>query len=121
MNNLFRHIQIFPENMLPCPTFDETAIRDIRAVISHVFLITWLERHPTNLGDPSHGKLKADNYFVPFTAILPLHLVEYWTASPTQPEMLDNFCHLVTGTNIFRSYASTKSWQPYVCRALQVV
>lgn len=94
--------------MLRYPTFDETAILDIRAAISDVFLPTWLDRPPKNLGDPSHGKLKADNYFVLFTAILPLHLMEYWTEAPLQSEMLRNFCDLVTCTNIICSYTSSE-------------
>lgn len=89
--------------------FDEQAITDIRAAISDTFLPTWLDRPPTNLGEASHGKLKADTYFVLFTTILPLHLVECWTALPRKAEMLDNFCDLVTCTNIACGYSTTRA------------
>jgi hypothetical protein len=87
--------------------FDEQAIKDIRTAISDVFLPSWLDRPPTNLGDASHGRLKADTYFVLFTAILPLHLVEFWTAAPRQAQMLRNFCDLVTCTNIACGYSAS--------------
>ncbi len=87
--------------------FDEQAIKDLRAAISDVFLPTWLDRPPANLGEASHGKLKADTYFVLFTVILPLHLVEFWTAAPRQARMLRNFCDLVTCTNIACAYSAS--------------
>ncbi|KAF8223397.1 hypothetical protein L208DRAFT_1317027 [Tricholoma matsutake] len=39
---------------------------------------TWIQRPPTNLGEPSHGKLKAQEYLTLFTCIFPLIIPEFW-------------------------------------------
>lgn len=93
--------QLHPEQYLTTETMS-----GIRAAISEIFLPTWIERPPHNLGSPAHGKLKADAYFVLFTAILPLQLVEHWSAQEQHQELLENFYDLVTCTNIAGSYST---------------
>jgi hypothetical protein len=78
--------ELHPEHYLATETMS-----GIRAAISEIFLPTWIERPPNNLGSPAHGKLKADAYFVLFTAILPLQLVEHWSAQERHQELLENF------------------------------
>ena len=72
---------------------------------------SWLERPPTNLGEKTHGKLKADTWRVLFTVFLPLILPELWHDAST-PEgrsnmLLKNFHFLVYCTNIVCSYTVT--------------
>lgn len=96
-----RSNRLLPEHSLATET-----ILGIRAAISEIFLPTWIDRPPRNLGSPAHGKLKADTYFVLFTAILPLDLVERWSAQARHQGLLENLYDLVTCTNIACSYST---------------
>lgn len=79
----------------------------IQACLSDVVIPTWVDRPPTNLGNKSHGKLKADNWFVLFSIFLPLILPEIWESSSNihTKALLDNFYNLVTCTNILCAYS----------------
>ncbi|KLO10373.1 hypothetical protein SCHPADRAFT_809911, partial [Schizopora paradoxa] len=44
----------------------------------YVTLPTWVGRPPVNLGEASHGSLKANDYLVLFSFILPLVVPEFW-------------------------------------------
>jgi hypothetical protein len=70
-----------------------------------------LERPPTNLGEKTHGKLKADTWRILFTVFLPLILPELWHDTST-PEsrlnsLLENLHYLVYCTNIVCSHTVT--------------
>jgi hypothetical protein len=70
---------------------------------------SWLEQPPTNLGERSHGKLKADQWLQLFIVFLPLILPEIWSASSSQNDsLLQNFHDLVACTNIICAYSITK-------------
>jgi len=78
----------------------------IRSGLAAVTIPSWLERPPTNLGEKSHGKLKADMWRILFTVFLPLILPELWhdASMPDQLDhsklLLENFHSLVYCTNI---------------------
>ncbi|KZW01819.1 hypothetical protein EXIGLDRAFT_786697 [Exidia glandulosa HHB12029] len=93
------------------PTFDETQLAAIRRCIANIVLPTDVERPPTNLGEASHGKLKAALYFTLFADILPMILVELWWKSPTRTheKLLSNFYDLVTATNVVGSYSTSNA------------
>ncbi|EPQ53349.1 hypothetical protein GLOTRDRAFT_46026 [Gloeophyllum trabeum ATCC 11539] len=98
-----------PGNHLTCE-FNPTNLSKIRACIGDVVLPTWVERPPRNLGDKSHGKLKADNWFILFSVILPMVLVEMWSSrrqTARHKTLLDNFYDLVTCTNIVGSFSTS--------------
>jgi hypothetical protein len=83
----------------------------VRSGLAAVTVPSWLERPPTNLGEKSHGKLKADTWRILFTIFLPLILPELWHDAST-PEshsnmLLKNFYFLVYCTNIVCSYTVT--------------
>lgn len=89
--------------------FDSTALAQIHACICDTFVPTWITRPPTNLGEKSHGKLKADQWWTLFTIFLPIVLPELWLASGSSrdSDLLDNFHHLVMCTNIIGSYVTS--------------
>jgi hypothetical protein len=90
-------------------TFDAASLSKIHLCLSDAVIPSWMERPPTNLGDKSHGKLKADNWLVLFSVFLPLVLPEVWLSSskPRNMALLDNFYDFVTCTNIVCAYTAT--------------
>lgn len=62
----------------PAFKFSKDQINIIRQCIQGVTLPTWAQRPPTNLGEHSHGKLKAHEYLTLFTTIFPLIIPELW-------------------------------------------
>ncbi|KAJ3991699.1 hypothetical protein F5050DRAFT_1580963, partial [Lentinula boryana] len=90
-------------------SFTDHQIAQIRHCISEVLLPTWIERPPKNLGEKSHGKLKAHQLLILFTVIFPLIIPELWTNSSDnfEKKLLKNFCDLVAATNIIASYSTT--------------
>jgi hypothetical protein len=93
----------------PTCTFDAVTLSRIHACLSDAVIPSWMERPPTNLGDKSHGKLKADHWLVLFSVFLPLILPEIWLSTPNPRNMalLENFYHLITCTNIVCAYTAT--------------
>lgn len=89
--------------------FSKDELARIHACLSKVVIPSWVDRPPTNLGESSHGKLKADQWLVLFSIFLPLILPELWLSSPTDLSntLLDNFYDLVCCTNIVCSYSVT--------------
>ena len=87
--------------------FNAAELAMIHECLSDVVLPSWVERPPTNLGEKSHGKLKANHWLTLFTIFLPLVLPELWLSSSNKDReaLLDNFHDLVTCTNILCSYA----------------
>jgi hypothetical protein len=64
----------------------------LRRCLREVELPTHVGRPPTNLGDASHGTLKAQEILVLYTAILPLVMPEIWySGGETQTQLLENF------------------------------
>ena len=92
--------------------FTDPEIMAIRSCISNITLPTWVQRPPINLGESSHGKLKAQEYLLLFTCIFPLLLPEFWhkpTTTNDQQQHLSCFYHLVSATNIISSFKASNS------------
>ena len=98
------------EDGYPC-IFSEELLLQIRDCLSNAIIPTGIGRPPKNLGNKSHGKLKADQWLILFTVFLPLILPELWLASENQfhRNLLDNFADLVTCTNIICSHSTTEA------------
>ena len=59
----------------------EDEVNSLRADIKNMVTPSWLTCLPTNLGEPSHGKLKADQWRTLGTIYLPVSLVRLWHGS----------------------------------------
>ncbi|KAJ7165541.1 hypothetical protein C8R43DRAFT_1164869 [Mycena crocata] len=81
--------------------FDSDSMASIHAGLAGVVIPSWIDRPPVNLGEKSHGKLKADNWLVLFTVFFPLIIPSFGT----DKKLLDNFHDLIAATNILCSYA----------------
>ena len=86
--------------------FNSNALSKIHQCIDNAIVPTWITRPPRNLGEKSHGKLTADQWYTLFTIFLPMVLPELWLASGKRRDLdlLDNFHDLVLCTNIVGSY-----------------
>ncbi|KAJ6583141.1 hypothetical protein DFH09DRAFT_911716 [Mycena vulgaris] len=63
-----------------------------------------------NLGEAKHGKLKAQEYLILFSVILPLILPElWWNGDEAEKKLLENFYDLIACTNIISSYSTSNS------------
>ena len=90
--------------------FSSSELAAIRDCISNISLPTWVGRPPSNLGNKSHGKLKAHEFLSLYSAIFPLIIPEFWhspTATKTQTKHLECFHHLVSATNITCSFRTS--------------
>lgn len=73
-------------------------------------LPTWVARPPENLGEKSHGKLKAHEFLVLFTAIFPLIIPElWWNKDDKERRLFDSFYHLIVATNIMASFKTSNT------------
>ena len=91
-------------------TFSNSELAAIRDCISNISLPTWVGRPPSNLGNKSHGKLKAHELLSLFSMIFPLIILEFWylpTATQTQKNHLKCFHHLVSVMNITCSFKTS--------------
>jgi hypothetical protein len=81
--------------------FGPEALSKIHECIAGAHIPTWIAQPPRNLGEKSHGKLKADQWLTLFTIFLPLILLEIWLASrkTCDAALLNNFYDLVKCTN----------------------
>ena len=93
-------------------TLTDAQLQAIQNCISNITLPTWVQRPPTNLGEPSHGKLKAHEYLTLFSCIFPLIIPEFWhseTMTNLQHQHLQSFHHLVAATNIISSFKTSNA------------
>ncbi len=84
--------------------------KSLQRCIRDVTLPTWVGRPPANLGEASHGKLRAYDYLVLFSFIFPLVVPEFWwapDASDADRARLPNFHQLVVTTNIVCSFKTS--------------
>lgn len=99
------------ESEFPSSTciFNAACLSQIRECITNSTLPSWIDRPPHNLGEKSHGKLKADHWFTLFTIFFPLILPEIWSTQSTSrsEKLLDNLHDLVTCTHIVGSYTTS--------------
>jgi hypothetical protein len=90
-------------------SFTSEMVQQVRTCIAEVTLPTWVSRPPTNLGELKHGKLKADNFLILFTVILPLLLPQMVLSDDASrnAELLKSFFHIVAATNIIVSFKTS--------------
>ncbi|KAH8832546.1 hypothetical protein DL96DRAFT_1704607 [Flagelloscypha sp. PMI_526] len=89
-------------------TIDTMILAQIRAGIVAILLPTWVVRLPGNLGEASHGKLKADEFLILFIIIFPLILPSiWWLGSEVNMRLLQNLHYLVSCTNIVASFSTS--------------
>lgn len=91
--------------------FDCGDLKMIHSAISDIILPRWMARPPCNLGEPSHGKLKADEYYVLFAFVFPLVLVEMWSEPLAShiysSDLLRNLHDLVLCTHIVGAFSTS--------------
>ncbi|KAJ7188522.1 hypothetical protein C8R46DRAFT_1023851 [Mycena filopes] len=89
--------------------FDDEGMAFIHAGLAAVVIPSWMERPPVNLGEKSHGKLKADNWLILFTIFFPLLIPELWwgTGDRRDGKLLRNLHDLIGATNILCSYVAS--------------
>jgi hypothetical protein len=92
----------------PC-VFNKTELAAMHAGLADIVLPTCVDRPPTNLGKKSHRKLKADNWIVLFTFMLPMSVLELWhdSGSAFKKGLLQNLEYLVLCTHIVCSFATS--------------
>jgi hypothetical protein len=98
--------------------FTPAQIQRIHDCLRDISLPSHVNRPPIDLGEASHGKLKANEYLILFCIIFPTILPEFWADTTNQPNnffldssyqgrMLHNFYHLVASTNIVSSFSTS--------------
>lgn len=70
----------------------EEELDQIRFDIAQLKRPSWITSVPSNLGSPSHGKLKADQWRVLGTTFLPASLVQMWSI-PEAGNRRSQVCH----------------------------
>ncbi|PPR04345.1 hypothetical protein CVT24_013201, partial [Panaeolus cyanescens] len=78
--------------------FTLVQLTTIRTCIANTVIPSWVERPPRNLGEASHGKLKADTWLSLFSVFLPLIIPEIW-GDAKYSELRHNFYNVVACTN----------------------
>lgn len=83
--------------------FSSDVLQEVRSDIQRIYLPSWLEKPPSNIGDASHGKLKADHWRTLCTVTMVITLVRLWghtRASQEESDALENFMHLVAAVDL---------------------
>ncbi len=91
--------------------FTKAQLTKIHECLAEVSLPTWVGRPPTNLGEKGHGKLKAYEYLILFSVILPLIIPELWYGhnDATEDQLLESYYQLTAATHIIISYTISNS------------
>ncbi|KAI0738686.1 hypothetical protein C8Q80DRAFT_1113325 [Daedaleopsis nitida] len=91
--------------------FKRPILDQLRQDIASIVLPSWLEKPPSNIGDASHGKLKADQWRTLCSIHMVITLARLWghsNATVEEQAVLQNFVHLVIATDL----ASRRSMSP---------
>ncbi|KAJ3804073.1 hypothetical protein F5876DRAFT_27538, partial [Lentinula aff. lateritia] len=97
-----------PQDIETAFNFTPDQLGNIRNCIQYVLLPASSDHPPRNLGEASHGKLKAHELLILFTVILPLVIPElWWRGNETEIRRLQSFCDLVVATNIICAYSTS--------------
>jgi hypothetical protein len=67
-----------PQNFTSGAILTAQEIAKLRSDIESMNTPSWLTSVPTNLGEPSHGKLRADQWRTLATTYLPVSLIQLW-------------------------------------------
>ncbi|KIK52568.1 hypothetical protein GYMLUDRAFT_251161 [Collybiopsis luxurians FD-317 M1] len=88
--------------------FSENELSYIHDCIHEVWLPTWVDRPPINLGMSKHGKLKANDYLVLFSVIFPLVMPKlWWNGNERECRLLESYVNLTAATNIICSFETS--------------
>ncbi|KZV59036.1 hypothetical protein PENSPDRAFT_672638 [Peniophora sp. CONT] len=101
-----------PISVYPQFEFLDSELGHIRNAIVCVSLPTYLDCPPSNFGEKSRGKLKADTYLVLFAFIFPLIIPEIWWAFSVpsyQCKLLESFYYLFVSTTVMISYKTSEN------------
>nr|VWO94125.1 Immunoglobulin G-binding protein A (IgG-binding protein A) (Staphylococcal protein A) (SpA) [Ganoderma boninense] len=91
-----------PENQFG-RIFTGQVLDEIRKDISKIYVPSWLERPPANVGSAGTGKLKADHWRTLCTVYMVITLGRLWghsSASDEERAALENFMHLVSAVDL---------------------
>lgn len=83
--------------------FTGSVLNSLRHDIQEVYLPSWLEKPPSNIGEAGHGKLKADHWRTLCTVYLVITLGRLWGPRSTpliQAQALENFMHLIAAVDL---------------------
>ena len=97
------HIASNPYDISKFRVLTPDVIAVIRRDIAQTTFPSWLERPPRNFGDPSHRKLKANQWRTVCTVSLVISLMRLWGnygESTKEAVLLSNFIHLVVAVDL---------------------
>ncbi|PPQ71131.1 hypothetical protein CVT25_004856 [Psilocybe cyanescens] len=92
--------------------FTDNQVQSIRDYIHDISLPTWAQRPPTNLGELSHGKLKAHEYLTLFSVVFPIIIPEFWykiNATALEQQHFKCFYDLIAAINIISSFKTSNT------------
>ncbi|TFK16485.1 hypothetical protein FA15DRAFT_607219 [Coprinopsis marcescibilis] len=89
------------------PIAEELA--ELRADIHAMITPSWMSKLPSNLGDPSHGKLKADQWRLLATVYLPASLTRLWGKLDDNRKLLDVSMSLFLAISIATTHTTSQS------------
>jgi len=87
-------------------------VEEIRSDIERMTTPSWLTSIPSNLGEPSHGKLKADQWRTVGTMYLPISLVRLWDQEEgpsDHKKMLNATMSLISAVIITSSHTTSSA------------
>ena len=76
-----RRVPESPDVELKRPAILPEELDIVRRSILHTILPSWINRVPHNLGEPSHGSLKAAEWLILYKLYYPISLIPVWTNS----------------------------------------
>jgi hypothetical protein len=92
---------------------NKSVLSEVQADIAQTTLPSWIGRAPPDIGNPSHGKLSADQWRTLCTVHLPITLTRLWgrpDSPPRKKEILENFLDLVTAVLYGTPRRLTDKW-----------
>lgn len=93
------------------------SLATLRSTISSTSIPSWIDRPPTNLGEPSHGKTKSDTWFKLYQIFIPLAACQVW--QPKSDGQLENLFTLICAINLTSSHTVTTSLPSTLARYLR--
>jgi hypothetical protein len=100
------HVDNVPPTTVHTFNFSQEEVEAIRDGIRNISLPTWVARPPTNLGEKTHGKLKADQLLILFTVIFPLLLPAIFVRRHDR-RGLQSLYDLTASTNILVAFKTS--------------
>ncbi|KAH9807760.1 hypothetical protein DFH28DRAFT_1137904 [Melampsora americana] len=83
------------------------ALKKIRSAIVNASISSWMYPSPSNLGSPSHGKLRSSDWVVLVTVHLTFVIFQLNNMGKISPKVAQNVLHLCSLCEIVMSYESS--------------